>query len=276
MGRKDFAAPSGGGGGGAPFASGMGGADDPDPFRGIIGGGGGGAAPLEGSMSGGGGGAAPLELEGNMGGGGGCAAPLEGSMGGGGGGEGRGNLVGSAFEGSPSGDCLIGCGGAGTRFSCSMGCSGDDIGIIGVPADTSLFGGSMSGEGGVGARISSVGLVTEVIIWVVSGVVAGLSLITSILLTISLFLVPFKSDLGTSGVSFLVLLSLVSTMVFFTSKLLPFSISVIGSLTFLFKLKALESWPPTLDNAFSARRFTSTGFSFPTARTLRDQRVGGL
>lgn len=276
MGRKDFAAPSGGGGGGAPFASGMFGADDPDPFRGIMGGGGGGAAPLEGSMGGGGGGTA-APLEGSMGGGGGCAAPLEGSIGtGGGGGEGGGNLVGAAFEGSRSGDCLIGCGGADIRFSCSMGCGGDgDIGIIGVPADTSVFGGSMSGEGGVGARISSVGLVTEVI-WVVSGVVAGLSLITSILLTISLFLVPFKSDLGTSGVPFLVLLSPVSTMVVVTSKLLLFSIPVIGSSTFLFKLKALESWPPTLDNVLSARRFTSIGFSFPTARTLRDQRVGGL
>lgn len=190
MGRKDFAAPSGGGGGGAPFASGMGGIDGPDPFRGIMGGGGGGAAaaPLEGSMGGGAGGG---------------AAPLEGSMGGGGGGEGGGNLVGAAFDASSGGDCInIGCGDAGIRFSCSMGCGGaggdDDAGIIGVPADATVFGVNMNGEGGAGtATIASAGLVNEVV-EVVSIVVTGvLPSITPFLLTISRFLVLFKSDLGT-------------------------------------------------------------------------------
>jgi hypothetical protein len=75
---------------------------------------------------------------------------------------------------------------------------------------------------------------------------------------------------GSSG------LSLVSWLAVVNPKSLFSSTRVIGSSTFLFTLKALESQPPTLDNVLSERRFASTWFSFPTARTLRDQRIGGL
>jgi len=179
------------------------------------GGGGGGAAPFAGGMGGGGGDVTDPFIGG---GGGGGTDPFIGR----GGGGGTDPFIGGGGGGGAPLEGIMGSGGGAgaVAFIVPNATGGGGGTLVAVAFDESSGGGG--GGGGTSARegkgcdgCGSVAKVTVV-----------------------------------SGVSFSVPLSLASSIVVVTSRLLfSSSIPVFGLSTFLFTLKMLESTPPTLDNA---------------------------